>query len=78
MVFLVPAYFQFAVNFRLFRLLRSFQVRYSPLVSVLSPESKEEQMVIVENNTAVITDLLKYTQYQVGRQSYSCFTFVVV
>lgn len=41
------------------------QIRYVPLVSVLLRQSTEEQLLIVENNTALLTDLMKYTQYQV-------------
>ncbi|VDM62678.1 unnamed protein product [Angiostrongylus costaricensis] len=41
-----------------------FKVRFVPVTSVLSPSSHEEELMVVENNSCIITDLRKYTEYQ--------------
>ncbi|CAJ0571733.1 unnamed protein product, partial [Mesorhabditis spiculigera] len=48
-----------------------FKIRYVPLISVLSRQPQEEQLLIVENNTALLTDLMKFTQYQVSVSPYN-------
>lgn len=48
-------------------IISGFKVRFVPIVSVLSNISHEEEIMVVENNSCVITDLRKYTEYQVLR-----------
>jgi hypothetical protein len=53
--------------------INGYRIRYAPLLSVLSPEiqaeanggDSTEEVVISENNEMVLTDLRKYTEYQV-------------
>ena len=42
-----------------------FKVRYTPIVPVLSSEDNLEEVFISENNSVVLTELKKYTEYQV-------------
>ncbi|KAJ1362192.1 hypothetical protein KIN20_021631 [Parelaphostrongylus tenuis] len=48
-----------------------FKVRFVPVTSVLSPSSHEEELMVVENNSCVITDLRKYTEYQISITPYN-------
>ncbi|KAK6046290.1 fibronectin type III domain protein [Cooperia oncophora] len=48
-----------------------FKVRFVPVTSVLSPSSHEEELMVVENNSCIITDLRKYTEYQVSITPYN-------
>ncbi|EYB98311.1 hypothetical protein Y032_0132g1710 [Ancylostoma ceylanicum] len=48
-----------------------FRVRFVPVTSVLSASSHEEELMVVENNSCVITDLRKYTEYQVSITPYN-------
>uniref|UniRef100_A0A158PBU1 Fibronectin type-III domain-containing protein n=1 Tax=Angiostrongylus cantonensis TaxID=6313 RepID=A0A158PBU1_ANGCA len=48
-----------------------FKVRFVPVTSVLSPSSHEEELMVVENNSCIITDLRKYTEYQISITPYN-------
>ncbi|KAK6026780.1 fibronectin type III domain protein, partial [Ostertagia ostertagi] len=48
-----------------------FKVRFVPVTSVLSPSSHDEELMVVENNSCVITDLRKYTEYQISVTPYN-------
>ncbi|GMT23193.1 hypothetical protein PFISCL1PPCAC_14490, partial [Pristionchus fissidentatus] len=43
-----------------------YKIRYAPIVSVLRPESDQDGMMVVEENEAIVSDLLKYTEYQIS------------
>ncbi|PIO65234.1 hypothetical protein TELCIR_13106, partial [Teladorsagia circumcincta] len=49
----------------------SSRVRFVPVTSVLSPSSHDEELMVVENNSCVITDLRKYTEYQISVTPYN-------
>uniref|UniRef100_A0A1I7W993 Fibronectin type-III domain-containing protein n=1 Tax=Heterorhabditis bacteriophora TaxID=37862 RepID=A0A1I7W993_HETBA len=48
-----------------------FKIRYVPVTSVISDSSHDEDMVIVENNSCLINDLRKYTDYQISITPYN-------
>ncbi|PAV92252.1 hypothetical protein WR25_09019 [Diploscapter pachys] len=48
-----------------------FKIRFVPVASILSPESKEEELMVVETNSANLTDLRKFTEYQISVSAYN-------
>ncbi|GMS93062.1 hypothetical protein PENTCL1PPCAC_15237, partial [Pristionchus entomophagus] len=48
-----------------------YKVRYAPIVSVLRPESELDGLMVVEENEATVSDLLKYTEYQISVVPYN-------
>ncbi|VDM39837.1 unnamed protein product [Toxocara canis] len=43
-----------------------FKIRYTPIIPVLEGEENLEEVVVSENNSATVTDLRKFTEYQVN------------
>lgn len=48
-----------------------FRIRYSPILPVLSGEENLEEIVVSENNTVALTELRKYTEYQISVSAYN-------
>uniref|UniRef100_A0A7I4YSC4 Basement membrane-specific heparan sulfate proteoglycan core protein n=1 Tax=Haemonchus contortus TaxID=6289 RepID=A0A7I4YSC4_HAECO len=48
-----------------------FKVRFVPVTSVLSSSSHDEELMVVENSSCVVTDLRKYTEYLISVTPYN-------
>ncbi|ULT96732.1 hypothetical protein L3Y34_004937 [Caenorhabditis briggsae] len=49
----------------------SFKVRYVPVASVLSSVSSEEEVMIVDTNECILSDLRKFAEYQISVSPYN-------
>uniref|UniRef100_A0A8L8K0B0 Protein-tyrosine-phosphatase n=1 Tax=Heligmosomoides polygyrus TaxID=6339 RepID=A0A8L8K0B0_HELPZ len=61
----------FSYWFSVLSLLNNLRSILPSLPKMLSPSSHEEELMVVENNSCIITDLRKYTEYQVSVTPYN-------